>query len=158
MGHRAMVPGPDIIAGHAGVRAGHAVAAVLAGVEIKHVTINPTGDSAGYIVYLRPTRALNQVQKRSMVALAGEAAQRRFNPRSVRGHYESGDCTAVVNYALECSGSAEQAELLVRFWSIQARELVQARWNTIERVVAAHLKGKTWTHNEVHTIAMDFSA
>ena len=131
--------------------AGHVVAATAMGIRFKHVTTEATGDATGHVQYLRPMpHSIGQMHKRGMVALAGDAAQRRFNPRSVRQHHASADWQAVADYARACSGSSAQADLLVRLWDVQAREFVQARWSSIERVAGALLELQTLDMRTVH--------
>ncbi len=89
-----------------------------------------------------------------MIALAGEAAQRRFNARTVRRHHGGGDREAVLAYALDWSGSAAQAKALVNLWQIQAKEVVEHRWPAIQRVAAALLERETLTEAEVRGLTM----
>lgn len=134
--------------------AGHAVAAFFRGVRIKHVTILADQGSAGHVRFLgRPGRGVAQMHKRGVVALAGEAAQRRFSPCSVRRHHGAGDRGAVLAFALDCTGSTEQAELLARLWEVQARDLVELRWPSVQRVAAALLERETLDAGEVLRLA-----
>jgi len=89
------------------------------------------------------------MHKQGMVTMAGDAAQRRFDPRSVRRHHGAGDREAVIDYALRCSGSSEQAELLIQLWAVQARELVQLRWPAVQHVAEALLTRGTLERDEV---------
>jgi len=121
--------------------AGHAVAAIVRGVRVKHATIAPGENSAGHIRLLgRVPKQIGAMHNRGMIALAGEAAQRRFSPRSVRQHHGGSDRDAVRRFALDASGSAEVAQCLVDLWQAQANDLVQARWAVIQRVAAALLE------------------
>ena len=128
--------------------AGHAVAAILKGVRFAHVTIRPSEDAAGHVRFLTRARSVDQVHKRGIVALAGEAAQRRYNLRSVRGHHGAGDRQAVLAYALECSGSARQAEAMATLWAVQAEELVNARWSKVALIAALLLERVDLTQSE----------
>lgn len=123
--------------------AGHAVAAVLKNVGFHQVSIVSEAGSAGHVKFLRPARKLEDVHKRGMIALAAEAAQRRFNPRSARRYHGSGDREAVVIYATDVTGSARQAQALLRLWEIQAQEFAEARWFQIQRVAGALLEHQT---------------
>lgn len=132
--------------------AGHAVAAVYRGIGIRRVTIAARPDSAGHVHYLRPMRGVEQIHKRGMVAMAGEAAQRRFNPRSIRRHHGGSDREQVVAYAVECTGSNEQAELMARLWEVQAREFVLFHWTVIQHVAAELLVRQTLKHEDVRRL------
>jgi ATP-dependent Zn protease len=124
--------------------AGHAVAAIVRGVRVKHATIAPSGNRAGHIRLLgRVPTQTGAMHDRGMIALAGEAAQRRFSPRSVRRHHGGSDREAVRRFALDASGSAKVAQCLVDLWQAQADDLVQARWATIQRIAAALLERQT---------------
>jgi hypothetical protein len=95
---------------------------------------------------------------RAVVALAGEAAQRRFSPRTVRRHHGGGDRELVLAHALDWSGSAAQAHALVNLWQIQAEEVVEHRWPAIQRVAAALLERETLTDDEVRRLTMPGAA
>jgi hypothetical protein len=84
-----------------------------------------------------------------MVALAGEVAQRRYSPRSIRIDHGASDRHVVANYAFRCSSSAEQADLLVTLWDTQARDLVRRWWDAIERVAAALLERESLSGDDV---------
>ncbi len=116
--------------------AGHAVAAIMKGVPFKAVTIKATGHAAGHLA-IKFGRGVEQMHKRGIVALAGEAAQRQFSPRSVRDHHGGSDREQVRLAAMDCTGSSEQAELLVRLWTVQARDLVLLRWPAVSQIAAA---------------------
>lgn len=134
--------------------AGHAVAAFALRIPVKRVSIMPDAsrDAAGH-VYLGKSRSVDAMHRQGIVALAGEAAQRRYNPRSVRYHHGGGDRQAVAEYALERTGSGEQATLLARLWELQARDLVEKRWGTIQRVATALLARQTLNAEQVRMLA-----
>ncbi len=124
--------------------AGHAVAAIVRGVRVKHATIAPSGNSAGH-VHLpgHMPKQIGAMHDRGMIALAGEAAQRRFSPRSVRQHHGGSDREMVREFALRASGSAKVAQCLVDLWQAQADDLMQARWAAVQRIAAALLERQT---------------
>jgi len=132
--------------------AGHAVAAVIRRVHFRHVTIEAQDDAAGHVAYLRPARGMKQMHARGMIALAGEAAQRRFNPRSVRRHHGAGDREAVLDYAIDKSNSAREAQALVNLWQVQADNLVEMRWPVIARVATALLERRTLSYDDVQKL------
>ncbi len=128
--------------------AGHVIAAITQGIHFAHVTIRPSGDAAGHVRYLAHARSIGQVHKRGIVALAGEAAQRRHNPRSIRGHHGWGDRRAVVSYALDCTGSSRQAEAMAKLWTIQAEELIEHRWAMVSRIANLLLERQKMSESE----------
>ncbi len=130
--------------------AGHAVAAFFARVPFKHVTIKPDGDMNGHVRYVRPRRLTWAGQHaRGMVALAGETAQCRFEPRSARGHHGASDRATVAMLALDVGGGPAVVNALIGLWQAQADELVEGRWDCIERVAATLLERETLTAAEV---------
>lgn len=133
--------------------AGHAVAAFALGIPVKHVSImpDPKRGSAGH-VRLGKCRSVDAMHKQGIVALAGEAAQRRYNPRSVRRHHGGGDRQAVADYAFERTGSGEQATLLARLWGLQARDLVEKRWGAIHLIATALLRQSTLNAAQVRMV------
>jgi hypothetical protein len=82
-------------------------------------------------------------------SLAGEAAQRRYNPRSVRVDHGGMDQEAVLAFAMQCASSVRVTQALVDLWIIQADELVEMRWPEIARVAAALLDQETLTAADV---------
>ncbi|NPD68292.1 hypothetical protein HN018_19295 [Lichenicola cladoniae] len=114
--------------------AGHAFAAILKGVRFDYVTVEADMQrgSAGHVRFLRANAGFEATHKGAVVAMAGEAAQRRYNPRSIRVHHGEGDREEVAVKAMElCGGSAKAANLLVRLWDQQARDLVAGWWTEI---------------------------
>ena len=89
-----------IIAYH---EAGHAIAQWILGFKIKEVTIVPYDEVAGSVSYQRSLRLyrlewetptgkrLGRYHDLIVTTLAGEEAQRRFSPRSVRRDRSAGD-------------------------------------------------------------------
>ena len=144
---------PAALAATAHHEAGHTVAAFVLDIPVKRVSIVPDAKRgvAGH-VYLGSCRSVDAMHRQGIVALAGEAAQRRYNPRSVRHHHGGGDRQAVAKHALERTGSEEQATLLARLWELQARDLVERRWEAIQRVAAALLKQQTLDAAQVRMI------
>lgn len=134
--------------------AGHAVAAFVLGVPLKSVCIvpDPKAGNAGH-VSLGRCRSVDAMHKLGIVAVAGEAAQRRYNPRSVRRHHGGGDRQAVVDFALDrTGGSEEQATLLARLWELQARDLVESRWDAVQLVAKALFKRNTLDAAQIRMI------
>ena len=130
--------------------AGHAVAAVVRHVPFKHVSVCQIAGSAGHILLRSRAHSFARVHAEGVVAMAGEAAQRQFAPRSVRRHHGAGDQAEVAAFAFEwCGGSEDVAVALVRLWVEQARQLVASYSAPVERVAAELLRRDTLTSDEV---------
>ena len=114
---------PSVLAATAHHEAGHAFAAILKGVRFDYVTIEPGGHASGHVQFLSlPDGMERTFHMQAVVAMAGEAAQRRFKPGSVRRHHGAGDREAVTAYAFDnCGGSQPVATMMVRLWGIPAR-------------------------------------
>jgi hypothetical protein len=136
--------------------AGHAVAAWLRGVRFRYVTIEDGEDSFGHVRYLGSARGMAQTHARGVVALAGEAAQRRFNPRSIRRHHGESDRQTVIRFAIDYTGSTAEADALIRLWQAQAKELVASKWDAIEHVALVLLKRKILKLNEVTEVITEW--
>jgi hypothetical protein len=98
--------------------AGHAIAQCRLGFKIKEVTIIPNGEVAGSVSHrsLRlyrlaweiPTgKQLGRYHDMIVTTLAGEEAQRRFSPRSVRRDRSASDYRFVNELLLRLHGEAE---------------------------------------------------
>ena len=133
--------------------AGHAVAALVLHIPVKRISIVPDGRQgvAGH-VYLGKCRSVDAMHRQGTVALAGEAAQRRYNPRSVRR--DGGrDRQAVVDFALDqTGGSGEQATLLAQLWELQARNLIESQWDTVQLVAKYLLRQSMLNAAQIRTI------
>src|SRR4051794_16416580 len=86
-----------------------------------------------------------QAGREGICLLAGPAAQRRFNPRSVRSYHARNDHEQVVTWALAVGGSNEVINARVKLWNAQARELIEGRWPLVEKVAAALIERRTLT-------------
>ena len=137
--------------------AGHAVAAALRRVPFKYVTVEQDEErgSTGHTMFTgRSPKSLEDHFARGVVTLAGEAAQRRFNPRTVRRHHGGGDRKTVVDLALQVCHSGEEATLLAKLWDIQAQSLVKACSASVDEVAQALLERSRLTQEEVLQLAM----
>jgi hypothetical protein len=92
--------------------AGHAVIAWQYGIYLGRATIEPNEDYQGVVVGnltagivkldlgAIPPRVQRRIENYAILSLAGEAAQRRFNPRSVRKHHGHSDRQNVITLRL----------------------------------------------------------
>jgi hypothetical protein len=115
--------------------AGHVVAALHLGIPLRKqgVTIIPGEDSygvthVGNVLGRQPEvgasgREELLAERRAIVSLAGIAAERRFNPRSVRNFQWTGDRENAADMLSLFSGSSEELDARVKLAEIQARQL-----------------------------------
>jgi ATP-dependent Zn protease len=148
--------------------AGHAVASYYLFHRIKKVTIVPDkkNDNAGSCHSKGPSLAGIDVsispRKQATIFdnikifLAGEAAQARFNRRTIRQWHGSSDFHQAAGLALRLSGDARGAELLLDWLRHEAEQLVAIRWREIEVVAEALLRRRTLTGEEVRAVINEY--
>lgn len=146
--------------------AGHAVMAFLLGHRITSVTIKPgvtaEGESYSGMVYSRPRGRIDfdvstpamriKVENMIMVTLAGDVAQRRFNPRSSRNWHASADRSAAADMAFSQTSSGEQATAFLAWLHIRTRDVIHGRWNVVERVAAALMDRETLSATDLREV------
>ena len=153
-----------IIAYH---EAGHAIAQWRLGFKIKKVTIIPKGEVAGSVSYKRSLRIsrlewetptgklLGRYHDLIVTTLAGEEAQRRFSPRSVRRDRSAGDYRSVNELLFRLHGEAEPERFAAfRYLQLRARNFVNhpQNWILIEALAKALLKHQTLSGEEVDQV------
>ena len=141
---------------------GHAVASFRVGRKFRYVTIIPGDDSAGHVRNYRLSSSTTHMNVRQlewdrfpdwidrilMISLAGEAAQRKGAPRSVRQFHASGDRENIANW-LFATGAAGQEEYLA-----YCRERLESMfndrvtWTGLVALVEALLEKKQLTYAE----------
>jgi ATP-dependent Zn protease len=144
--------------------AGHAVAAFYLHRKIRSVTICSDEGYSGN-VRVRGRRRIegtfddstDKVFNDILILYAGQLAQNRFAPRSLRrwhvqtGHSSLLDHDQIVDLALTQTDEAG-VPLLLKFLKHQAENLVECRWDDIRAVAEALLKRKTLSGDEVRKI------
>jgi hypothetical protein len=147
--------------------AGHAVMHGCLRLRVPGATIVPDGDSAGHVkgTRQRPSawiavdrgnrwhRSRFLAEKQVMILQAGEAAQRRYNPRSVRRrHYENDlfKCVALLRkYAPQEKPDARHHCLLLYQWAVS---LIEQHWHLIEAVARALLARRELSGSQVRAV------
>jgi ATP-dependent Zn protease len=156
--------------------AGHAVISWCLDVAVTRATNLPDerAGSAGHVLNRRMGRntvadiewadrftpGRLQAEKRAMVSMAGELAQRRFNPGSVRSYHASSDRENIVKslerYARPTSDGVQDIDItqhykLLRQWTI---ELLDDNWSLVEAVAEEIIKHRTLSGKEVRAVIM----
>ncbi len=145
--------------------AGHAVVSWCLGFSVDRATIVPDNDSSGHVMIepekpstctdavrgglWHPSRLL--LEKRVMLVQAGEVAQRRYNPRSVRrGHFRN-DRRKCVDILRIYAPDEEKLDVmphyrLLRNWTIY---LIEEHWHLVEAVAKALLECRELSGTQV---------
>jgi ATP-dependent Zn protease len=139
--------------------AGHAVAAFVLnlGIGRKGVTIVSDAESLGAAYVLHQLRENSEIEisprthvrilDYAVMCLAGDAAQKKFNPR--RRYGGQNDLHNAADLLSYISGSNKILELQLKIARLRACGLVEVRWKQIEAVAAALVERKTLNREEV---------
>jgi hypothetical protein len=154
--------------------AGHAVAAFHLGIGIGRKGVNVILDSkenrAGMAHLLkgfvgRPdigdsSRMRFGAEKHVVATFAGEAAQRKFQPSSVRRFHASGDRQSAINLLSYFVGDTSELEAYCQWLQIRAENLIKrpAVWAQVHAVADALVKRKHLKPEEVRTICKEVMA
>jgi hypothetical protein len=138
--------------------AGHAVVGwrLRIGLRKKGVTIMPKkGEYTGCcfsragvgrdIEWDASDRNCMRAEKKVQSLLAGVIAQRRYNPRSVRGNPASSDFHAAVNILSCVSGGTKEIEAWLKLLHIRTENMLANPdiWRAVERLAAALMERRT---------------
>ena len=152
--------------------AGHTVAAVFLYIGLKHkgVTIVPNrvrgvlGEThvkkgfRGKPYLVNRAVVWRGLEKQIIISLAGEHAQRKYRPSSVRSHDIADDRREAVKWlsylALDATGEpiSEELRLHYKLLNLRAKNMVATRWPEITAVANALLERKTLTAQEVREV------
>jgi hypothetical protein len=149
--------------------AGHAVAAhqLRVGIGRREVSIVPNEGWHGFVHTLkgfsgrpdmeRTGQMRLGAEKGAIVSFAGEAAQRRFRPMSVRRHHAASDRTQAVNLMSYFVGSDRELDAYLKWLRIRAEAFVASsvNWKMIEAVAAELMARKHLTAGEVKAICLE---
>jgi hypothetical protein len=148
--------------------AGHAVAAYVQGIGIgrKGVSVVRDGDTDGRVYahkgfngnpeYDRSGTRLG-AERRTVVTLAGEAAQRKFRVSSVRRYHAGSDWDNAVNLMSHFVASDRELSAYLELLRVRAEQLVENPecWAMIDAVATALMEHDTLSAAVVKTICKD---
>lgn len=133
--------------------AGHAVAAFAQDIRLRTVTIEPGDGARGFVEHDRLLARFrgreltllwkDRLMKSARVSLAGEIAQRRAFPRSIRSWHGSADHNAAIECVLSYTdGGGEDVRLLrahFRVLQLETEQLLDGagRWRAVEGLADA---------------------
>ncbi|QEN87722.1 hypothetical protein FZC33_15965 [Labrys sp. KNU-23] len=132
--------------------AGHAVLAARCGVHLVKASIIPNGRVGGYVRFVQirdcpPNLAITseewrkiQCERDCIISLAGEIAQKRYAPRSLRRMFPYRDVFDTIRAARDAHGNIELINPYVKYLTHLTRTLVDDCWEEIERVATALLE------------------
>jgi hypothetical protein len=145
--------------------AGHAVIDRKLGFQVKEVTIVSKKGAAGQermryaclgrVHYDNPYGSITRCHNWIIGAFAGEEAQRRYNPKSVRSHHAAHDRKAIGEILWRLHGeNSELIKHVYRYLRAEARSLVAypILWRQIEDLAKALIERKTLPGEEVSAI------
>jgi ATP-dependent Zn protease len=147
--------------------AGHAFADWKFHFKIKQLTIVPGDGSLGtattkYFQFrqleygrLDDGKRIGRYHDRIVTLLAGEEAQRRFDPKSIRKHHGAGDNDSVKELLMRLHPDAEEeCRYAFRYLLARTRNLVSDRrnWRQIEDPAKALLERRTLTGEKVNDV------
>jgi ATP-dependent Zn protease len=135
--------------------------------KIKQVTIVPGDASLGTattkyfqfrrLEYGRPDngKQIGRYHDRIVTLLAGEEAQRRFDPKSIRKHHAAGDNDSAKELLMRLHPDAEEeCRYAFRYLCARTRNLVSdpKNWRQIEGLATALLERRTLSGEEVDDV------
>lgn len=146
--------------------AGHAAACFALGAKFAYVTITPSEDTGGHLKHSGgrrfPWAKLRQlpyerlpawIDRRLMISIAGQVAQKKGAPRSVRRWHAGGDRVAVDEFfsATNCAGEEEYFRYcVVRLECMFSKPWI---WSDVVALVDALLERRKLTYSECKEVA-----
>ena len=154
--------------------AGHAVAAWQLGIALRRngVTIVPDGvegnlGSVSHVQFVNRNfqwrdsdRDRIRVEKLAQLSLAGEIAQRRFSPRSVRRYHAKSDRMNAIDLLSPLTVDIKELEAWLKLLHIRTENMLSNpdAWNAVKRLAAALVQKRTIRGKEaVETIREGFN-
>jgi len=143
--------------------AGHAFMAWRVGSRVKRITVAPTTDTSGHVVYSNPLRGISlewddsdrarmRIERAIKVCLAGLTAQRIYNPRSWRRYHGTSDHDLAIDLALRMWGREEQASLYLRLLENSVRHDLSLWWHVVEALAATLIEKQLLDASQVREI------
>ncbi len=153
----------EVVAYH---EAGHAVAARLARLRFKTVTVIPDDDSLGkcsallwknfHPDYQTGMRVTSQVKALTFVILAGSVAEARFTGgKKSRGVDYQDHMKVAYRLVSYLPGSSKVQEAYVLFMLEQTKDFLEINWSAVEVVASALLERQTLRSSEVQKLIKD---
>lgn len=133
--------------------AGHAVAALLRGIAVRRVTVEPMADTAGHC----PTAGLESADATSALIMicAGGAAQSRHEGRSIElDDRDLDQAAALASLVARTSLEDPTTRACLRRHQALAGAVVASNWTWIERTAQALLRRRTLDRGEVADLMM----
>lgn len=146
--------------------AGHAVAAVFLNVPVKSATIVRGPGYLGLVQYKNVLARVNpdtegmsdrvrsRIERCIIVGLAGPLAQKRAFPRSLRKWHSHRDYADACDLAVRVSGSAASATAFLKWLETRTGDLLDTRWQCVERVAAELLRRNTLEAAEIEKLCV----
>jgi ATP-dependent Zn protease len=144
--------------------AGHAIVTWRLGRKVSRVSIVPGKGflgMAGHVRFLSkadlrnievgdiPPLTQRRMENQMVVLLAGQAAQRRYNPRSVRNYHSRDDRDLAFEVLGHLTGIPDTAGAYYRLMKLRARDIVSANWRAIDILAQELLQRRTLSAKEL---------
>ncbi len=129
--------------------AAHGVAAILAGVAVKHVTIRPTGTSGGH---MKPTLAVGACEPEALLLawLCGGAAERKLTGKAaVLDATDLEEARLLAAILTEADPDAQVTIDRRERYNVLADARVELNWEWIGRVATALMRKQTLGGGEI---------
>ncbi len=136
--------------------AGHVVGATSQGLTVRETSIVETDLIAGFTQNDDPDLEADSADvrrteaERAVITLyAGEIAQRRFAPRSVRRWQTQSDRAQADELLQSVDGAADVAEAHGKWLRLKTEKLIARRWPEVEAVAKALIKEKSLKEDRI---------
>jgi hypothetical protein len=93
-----------------------------------------------------------RAERAILVSLSGPAAQKRFNPRSLRKWHSQDDYCLATDLALRLNGDGGTATAYLGWLQIVAENMVAANWLQVGTVAQALLERRTLSETEISSL------
>lgn len=101
-----------------------------------------------------PPRVRDQMERQARIYFAGEIAQRKFNPRSLRFHHSHDDRRSAMNLISRLTSSDRELGAWLKLLRIQTEEIVYQdyRWAQVEAVANALMRRGTLAGGVIRSV------
>jgi len=136
--------------------AGHVVGATSQGLTVRETSIVETETIAGFtqnddpdLEAENPDIRRIEAERAVITLYAGEVAQRRFSPRSVRRWQAVNDLAKADALLQSVDGCADIAEAHGKWLQLKTEKLIEQRWHEVEAVAEALVEERSLNEDRI---------